>query len=346
MALRALARMYLPRARLFCFTIRRGPDGDLPEGISRRYTATALIGMAGEPDGVVAKVLSGHGPDEVCGNLLGQVEDMQDLGEVALTLWAARTLNHAQAAKALARLHAMDPAGGRWPTVEVAWCLTALAADAASPSDDALARGIADRLLASFNDRSGLFPHRPLDAGGGLLRSHVTCFADFVYPVQALSHYSRACGDRRALDAAARCAERIVSLQGPAGQWWWHYDVRTGRVIEKYPVYAVHQDAMAPMALAALRDAGGPDHSAAADRGLVWLVSPPETGVSLIDMGADLIWRKIARREPWKLSRTAQALASRLHPALRVPLLDALMRPAAVDYESRPYHMGWVVFAV
>ena len=37
-------------------------------------------------------------------------------------------------------------------------------------------------------------------------------------------------------------------------------DVRTGRVIEGYPVYAIHQDAMGPMALFALEDACGVQH--------------------------------------------------------------------------------------
>ena len=81
----------------------------------------------------------------------------------------------------------------------------------------------------------------------------MTCFADFVYPIQALSHYHMALGCPEAMDAATRCADRMCKLQGPAGQWWWHFDVRTGQGVERYPVYAVHQEAMAPMALRALR---------------------------------------------------------------------------------------------
>ena len=46
-----------------------------------------------------------------------------------------------------------------------------------------------------------------------------------------------------------------ASCRVPHGQWWWHYDVRDGSVVERYPVYSVHQHAMAPMAL--LRPARG-----------------------------------------------------------------------------------------
>jgi hypothetical protein len=117
-------------------------------------------------------------------------------------------------------------------------------------------------------------------------------------------------------------------------------------LVEAYPVYAVHQDAMAPLGLLALENAGGGTVGESIRRGLDWLERPPELGGgSLIDDAADLIWRKVARREPWKLSRGLQALASRLHPGLRVPGLDVLLPPGEVDYEDRPYHLGWLLHA-
>jgi hypothetical protein len=137
----------------------------------------------------------------------------------------------------------------------------------------------------------------------------------------------------------------MCTMQGPEGQWWWHYDVRTGRLIEGYPVYAVHQEAMGPMALLALRDAGGADHADAIAKGLDWLARPPEIPGSLIDTQTGIIWRKVARHEPFKVTRTAQALASRLHPSLRVPGLGWVARPGWVDYECRPYEMGWILHA-
>ena len=137
----------------------------------------------------------------------------------------------------------------------------------------------------------------------------------------------------------------MCDLQGPAGQWWWHFDVRSGRVLEKFPVYAVHQDAMAPMALFDLQDAGGPDHGAAAERGMEWLLHAPEIDGSLIDREAGVIWRKVARHEPGKLTRKLQAVASRAHPSLRVPAVDGVFRPGKIDFETRPYHMGWLLYA-
>lgn len=345
LALAALPRMYRPEERLFAFRLRRKNGAMALEGISPRYTAIALLGLAGETEEIATGVLGGQSPHEVCGGLIQRAQETDDLGEVALTLWAARVLQHPRAEAALDRLRSMRPAEGRYPTVEVAWALSALTAQNGEAADAEEAQAIAGRLLASFRPETALFPHWPAGARGLSFRSHVSCFADLVYPIQALSHYYRATRCSEALEAARACAKRMCELQGPDGQWWWHYDVRTGRVIERYPVYAVHQHSMAPMALAALRHAYGVDYAEAVQRGLRWLTNPPEIPGSLIDDGAGLIWRKVARHEPFKVARSMQALASRLYPSLRVPGLDRLFHPGVVDFESRPYEMGWILHA-
>lgn len=345
-AIAALRRMYLPSERLFCFCLRRQPDGSVAvEGVSRRYTAIVLLGLAGEDESVARQIFGDISSRDVCADLIKASSGWTNLGDVALTLWAARLLNHDDAPAALKRLKELDPVSGPHPTVEVAWSLSALAATGGGPRNDSLAQAIAGRLLRSFNPATGLFPHQPPGVAAAWHRSHVTCFADFVYPVQALSFYGALTHQREALDAAQAGAERACLLQGPAGQWWWHFDVRTGRVVEGYPVYAVHQNSMAPMALFAAQEACGADYRPSIVRGLEWLRESPEINSSLLDRDAGIIWRKVARREPNKLSRGVQALASRLIPSLRVPGVGRIFPPDRVDYESRPYHMGWILYA-
>ena len=344
-AVQALRRMYLPEQRVFAFRIRRSGSGDRLEGVSHRYTAIVLLGLTTEPDRMARDILAGHSAHEVCDRLIGAGGRAADVGEAALTLWAARALNHTRADEALRRLQSLDPPQASCPTVELSWCLSALTVPGSDVAGAALAEAIARRLLASFHNHSAMFPHWPVGAKAASLRSHVACFADLVYPIQALSYFYMATRSLEALNAARLCAARMCELQGPAGQWWWHFDVRTGRVIEGYPVYAVHQEAMAPMALFALQKTCGLDHSEAIAKGLQWLTNPPEIAGSLIDDEASIIWRKVARQEPLKASRTVQALASRVHPSLRVQGLDLVFPPTFVDYESRPYEMGWILHA-
>ncbi len=341
MAVRGLQRMYVPAERQFFFCLRRNPGGIAPEGRSRRYSAISLIGMATLDSEVCGRILSGQSVNDVCDRLNEDVGSVANLGDVALGLWAARAIGYSDRTRFWERLRTLRPADGVHPVVEVAWALDAACLDAANDTDR-LADRLAERLIAAFPPASQVFPH-VLDTVGW--RSHVSCFADMVYPVHALSNYARLTGNRKALEVATRGAERICRAQGGAGQWWWHYDRRTGDVIEGYPVYAIHQDAMGPMALFALKNAGGTDFSEAIRKGLDWLEHSPEIRGTLIDAEADLIWRKVARREPGKLSRYLQAAASRLHPALRVPGTNTLFPPVAIDYEDRPYHLGWLLYA-
>ncbi|MEA3225018.1 MAG: hypothetical protein U9Q07_03645 [Planctomycetota bacterium] len=344
-AIHSLARMYRPQEQLFAFRLRKSGQSEVLEGVSRRYTATALIGLAGEDRDITAEVLGSHSPGDICGRLIADIEKSQELGELALTTWAARMLRHPHANKAVEMLRKMEPVSRVYPTVELAWALTALAIDGSKTTDMALAEKTADTLTARFRQKSRVFSHSPAKKGLSALRAHVSCFADFVYPIQALSYYHKAAGDAKAAEIARDCAERMCQLQGPEGQWWWHFDVRTGRMVEQYPVYSVHQDSMAPMALFALAETSGHDHSESIERGLRWLVNPQEKIDSLIDPKRNVIWRKVARHEPNKLVRGLQATASRVHPAIRLPALDTIFPPNVIDYETRPYHMGWILHA-
>ena len=342
LACRGLARMYRPDQKRFAFRICRTAAGLRLQGVSSRYTAMALLGLATEPD-TAAEILHGHRLSEICNSLLRDVGELTDLGDVALTVWAAGVLQ-CDAEPATGHLKKLLTTAHRPSTVELAWALTALCVDPGSNQKSAWRERVAERLLTSFHEHSSLFPHST-DGHPSRLRGHVACFADQVYPIQALARYSLVAENAEALRVAGRCANRMCSLLGLDGQWWWHYDVRTGRVLERYPVYSVHQDAMAPMALFDLAEAGGPAHLAAIERGLAWLYSAPELeGDSLIDETADVIWRKVARREPRKFVRAAQAFTARIHPNFRCPSVDTLFPATVIDAECRPYHLGWLLF--
>ena len=336
MAGRALPRMYEPAHGLFVFTQRPAATHLVSSGLSVRYSAITMIGANAVDD--APSPLDSPERQRVIDGLFARGQSAE-LGDAALIAWAG---GNDTPAALWDRIVALDPAQGRHPTVEVAWALAALTLFGPERTHPA-ARDVAGRLIAACHSQSNLFPHV---LGGSGFRSHVACFADQVYPIHALAKYAQRFGDRRALDAASRCAGEICRRQGADGQWWWHYDARTGAVIEPYPVYAIHQDAMAPMALLALEAAGGAPLLAHVDRGLHWLSASPELrGESLIDSSRDMVWRKVARREPGKTSRYLQAAASRVSSGLRVPGLGLVFPPRVVDYEDRPYHWGWFLYA-
>ena len=344
-AVNSLARMYSPEDHLFAFRLKKTGQTEILEGKSRRYTAIALIGLVDQNEKVCEKILGNHSLDEVCNYLIKDIDLMEDAGEIALTAWAARILKHKQAHIAIKRLKDLAGAGWKYSTVELSWALTSLVVDKVEPTEINLAKELAGLLMKAFNQQSAIFNHGITRKGLSAFSDHVSCFADFVYPVQALSYYYMAAQDSKAVDIACRCAEHMCELQGDSGQWWWHFDYRSGRVVERYPVYSVHQDSMAPMALLALEKACGKSYMNSIEKGLKWLIHSPEIKGSLIDKEKNIIWRKVARREPRKLVRCLNAAASRVHSTLRTPGMDLIFPPVAIDYESRPYHMGWILHA-
>jgi hypothetical protein len=173
----------------------------------------------------------------------------------------------------------------------------------------------------------------------------VACFSDQVYPILALSNYGAAFDDSQCVEYAANDAERICHLQGPLGQWWWHYDARCGRICEEYPVFSVHQDAMAPMAILASDRAGGADHVKEIELGLRWLFGDNELDTNMLLEEAGIIWRDIERREPGRLSRNLRAIlcTAGIGPLHR--LAGKCCTGFRINRECRPYHLGWILYA-
>lgn len=335
----------------FVFT-RRGhqePDGTwtaVPEGRSVRYSAIVALGVATLSEDRQWAALAGDTVMDLVGNLVKQLPEVTGLGDAALICWAAAETGHPDLDLALRRLAELDI--GAMPqvyTVEAAWTLAALVA-AGADADGQVERA-RERLLDGLaSDR--LYRHTLGEPSGPLVpwyRAHVGCFADQVYPLQALARLHAATGDSAALRAAEQVALGICQAQGEQGQWWWHYDARTGAVVEGYPVYSVHQLAMAPMALLDLADAGGTAYVAEIAKGLDWMTERPESGESLIHDELALTWRKSARADPGKLVRGLRAVATRARSGARLATLDRLYPPVSIDRECRPYELGWLLYA-
>src|SRR5437762_10767375 len=174
MAIRGLSRMYRPDEGLFAFRVRRTGEELVLEGSSPRYTAIALIGLAGEAEAVQASVLGGIGVREACARLVSELDGLESLGDVALVLWAACAAGYPERRPVVERLLALQPGEAAHPTVEVAWTLAALCTDLDAPVGPLRDR-LARRLITSFEPRSGMFPHSLGGRPKGF-RGHVSCF--------------------------------------------------------------------------------------------------------------------------------------------------------------------------
>jgi len=347
LAVRGLVPMFDPQKQLFCYSLKKTEAGMVREGLSPRYTMMTLMGLhrleeaGGTSPIAIQPVLQG---------LLKNLDWLEDIGDLGVLLWTCALLAPERLAELEGRI-ALETALTRYRraqrgvTMELAWFLTGLSNWAlACPEKQPRLRALAFQtfaLLKKNRGEQGFFGH--LARGGsvmGMTRGRIGSFADQVYPIYAMTRFSQAYQEDSALQMALQTGRGLCEAQGSLGQWWWHYDSLTGRVLEGYPVFSVHQHAMGPMTLFALGEAAQVDFTPWIERGLQWINSENELGFNMEDGAAQVIWRC--------QYRSASQIKTYLKAALN--LGDAAKpyeakKDLKVLFECRPYELGWLLYA-
>jgi hypothetical protein len=344
LAAAGLVQMFDPQKQVFCNTFARTDSGMSRQGISHRYTMMTLLGLhryeaSGQRSPIaIAPVLD---------SLVANTRWLTSTGDLGLLLWTCAELAPARLPQLYRDVDAENalrrfPDGEQGYTMEIAWFLTGLVACYSAGYSDlpGLSKQLKEaRMILEANcGASGVYGHR---ARRGLLTGHfrhrIGTFADQVYPAIALARLSQVFSDTNARENALRTAQKMCALQGAMGEWSWHYDAARGKVISRYPVYSVHQHAMAPMMLFDVGEAANHDFSDAILKGLDWIGGNNELHRDFIERDMNLVWRCIYLRP-----RDAYIDAAMRFLELRRGAVNARLM---VRYECRPYELGWLLYA-
>jgi hypothetical protein len=339
-----LAKMFDKGKGLFCYTVRRTNNGLCNKGISLRYTIISLLGLHR------FEAQGGRFPIDIESTLarfLKNVDAIDNLGDIGLLIWLCALVSPDRLEKLFSNpsiRQSLDkyPDARQGKTTEIAWFLAGLSHSALAQGQSAgdlrdLSIKTLEMLKRNYGAK-GIFGHTNKSSLAGILRGRIGCFADQVYPIYALSMFAKAYGNQEALKIAVNCAEAICRVQGPFGQWWWHYDRVTGKVIGRYPVYSVHQDAMAPMALFALSEVTGMNFEAFMYKGLEWITGNNELDFNLMDTSQNVIWRSFYREKYKNYYDEVLAL-------IRFSANKRDHNDLKILFECRPYHLGWLLYA-
>ena len=349
-ALTGLPRMLDPASGVFSFTVR--PGG--PAGRSLRYTAITLIGLnAAARAGFETRL----DLDRLVRGLAERRREITNPGELGLLLWCLSDYDEEMSPahdEILARIPTTAARLRGLTSTELGWLLSGLSRTAQVAPGRAevaeKAHAVYTALRANYSETSGLFCYGG-HAGGSIrrhLRRQLGFFDNQVYGIHSSVDYYRAFGDRAAREMAERCADQILRAQGPLGQWAWHYNVRTGAVVDRYPVYSVHQHGMGPMALLAVADATGQSFDDALERSVAWVFGENELRRAMIDQDLGVIWRSIRRRIAHnKLIHVFKVLSLTRLQAAGNQMARVVNTPGQldVDMECRPYEFGWLLYS-
>lgn len=341
LAVDGLERMYDP-AREVLFTRRFDRAVERDDRLSLRYTVMSSLGLN---DAIRAGFSVPLDPRRLLESGLVQFAG-DDIDHLSMALWSNAALEAGMEGRILPRLlpRLRDPGAIERSLGRVlAWALIGLTLHAQAHPGEAEVRELARALFAFARERlwceaGGLFFRR--GRGNDFIRAQAL-FSQQIYWVYAFAVYGRAFGEPDAVRMAGRCADRLLALRDPFGGFAWRYDARSGKVTERYPVYSVHQDGMAPMALFALADADGRDVRLANQESLAWL-RRNQLGVPMVDEERKVIYRALRRVFPLnRLFRQAGWLAALTdfqgpgeHPGF-----------LRLNATCRPYHLGWLLHA-
>lgn len=319
-----------------------------PRGVSIRYAAISQIG--------IAQWLKTHPEDKAyLPNLWPKIVDnyhkIMRIGDFALALWAGVVSEEEHCERFAQALSAnWQSQASLCNAVELAWIVQAGTAALSKPNvlasyiEPALNEAKA-QLVLLFQPQQNLFQRHNRSGFKETISRRIACFADQVYPILALSNYGLLFDDEQSVELAAKTTEQICRLQGPLGQWWWHYDTTNVKVCEGYPVFTVHQDSMAPMAIMASDRAASRNHTKEIEAGLRWSFGNNELNQNLLLAEHGIIWRDIEKHEPAKISRAVRGLlcAAGLHSLHN--LAGKCFVGFRINRECRPYHLGWILYA-
>jgi hypothetical protein len=194
-------------------------------------------------------------------------------------------------------------------------------------------------LLQDNQSEGGIFGHATFPR----FLQHAFCkrfgtFGDQIYAIYALTTFARAFQIEEPLGSALGCANAVRALQGKMGQWWFLYDKRVCRVVNRYPVFSLHQDGIAPLSLLALGEATCQSFHESIYKGLRWIGGANELGDDLRNLDRGLIWDSIGPRRRianyWEATTNFMGLS-----------LGPQAQSLRIRYEARPDHFGWLLYA-
>jgi len=331
--------------------MRSKKDGIEYCGKSNRYSAISLIGF------LHARRNGSHSAldlSRIMDRLVEEAAADDNLGNLGLVCWAASLMDDPERyeRRLIPRLQRLPAALEKVETsLELSWMLTGLCRLYGSSANKSRIENIIRTnyagLMNNYRQDSGLFcSQRPYRVRGSW-KKDISYFSDQIYGVYALCTYSETLDDPAPVSHCLRLAEKLCSLQGELGQWPWLYNSHKGSIISMYPVYSVHQDAMAPMALYKLSDVSGVDFTPNILRGLAWIFGNNEMGIPMTDFHRGVIWRSI--RKETKLSYKYALRMIKLAHIAGLDWVRDLANPFlsfAIDMECRPYHFGWLLVAL
>jgi hypothetical protein len=343
-ALKGLERCWLPGERrwshIYHLDGRASPNESIPHS-DVFYTLNVLLGMSR----VVERPIGIDIPEIFHRNVMQLTALPVRKYAFGMALWAAAELDLPIPEQVTGEVKGILSDESRWSTFraqDLGMLLTGVVAQARAGNREwtCFAAPLFRFLKERFHSESGLF----FDAPCGFRRRFAS-FATQTYLSIACYQYGEFSGDASALVMADTCVRYLIAVQGPQGEWPWFFDALSGRVLDFYEVYSVHQYGMAPALLEWAERFGRRGAGDALIKGFNWVLGHNQLGRTMLVPELGLTIRSQVRKHELTTK------APRVLRAVRNVWLDkggtTLINSAdvGVRLECRSYELGWILWS-
>lgn len=342
-ALRGLDRCWLPEfgrwSHIYHLDGRRQPNESVPPS-DVFYTLNVLLGLA--------RVRRVPPHIDLSETFLRNVRHLPILPvpkyAFGTALWSAAELGLAIPNDILRHIYQITSESSHWKSFraqDLGMILVGVVAQAKKDEKrwSPIARGLFKFLIDRYHAGSGLF----FDAAFGLRRRYAS-FATQTYLLLACYVYGELMKDDRAIHTANTCARKLIEWQGPNGEWPWFFDAVSGRVLDFYEVYSVHQYGMAPAFLEHAERHGVLEARNAIIKGFNWVLGHNQLARPMLVRDLHLSIRSQVRKGELHTKRW------RVLRALRNSIFNGeatLISPSEIELrlECRSYELGWILWS-
>jgi hypothetical protein len=340
-----LEQMYDPSNGLFSYSTRI-VDGkyqnDFDHPRAQRYSINSLAGihrmtLAHPGSWDFGKVLERY--------LEKHLESVTDAGDKGLLLYVLAECRHPHATRQfdiVKKLAVDEKVYCSQVLQDACWLLYGLIAYSRNFSDAesrALAKQCYNWLTSRFMNGTSLFPYHKVTGP----RKRFVSFGGITYFLKAIYEYASTFDDLSASQLFKDAVGEILLRQGPMGEWAWFYDSMSGRVVDWYEVYSVHQEAMAMLFLLPAHDMGVSEVESAIDSSVSWLFGRNELGAKIMVDAPFFSYRSIRRSGP--MQRQIRIARAALLAASGKKAGHAEPSKLEINKECRSYEMGWTLYA-
>lgn len=294
--IKGLERMYIPSEHLFTASrvLRNGQMTNYRDrNTEYLVTMNALLGLhqtQKQGNEIFLDIESDYH------TMAKRIEEMANFPrEVAATVWTGRSLGVDIASDVMTLFNGYikkAPEMNNLAGKSLAWMIIAcLSGESVSDENADIALGLAKFAEKKYyNSASSLVHLYPFGH-----RRNWSSFGEHTYIAYAFLLLARKLDSEWARSIGLSIVRKLVSMQGPDGQWAWMYHVPSGRIGDFYPVYSVHQYAYAPFILLEAIDMGYSEFREPLIKGFRWILGNNELSQSMVDLQHQIIWRRMIR---------------------------------------------------